>query len=450
MKINRLQSFCIWLIMFAISMQLKAQENKHPNIILILADDLGYGDLSCLGGKDVLTPNIDLIAKRGIQFTNFYANSTVCSPTRASLLSGKYPDMVGVPGVIRQEKKDSWGKLKEGIELLPAILKKSNYHTALIGKWHLGYQSPDLPNDRGFDQFKGFLGDMMDDYYTHLRGGVNWMRHNKTTINPTGHATDIFTQWTIEYLNERKNQAPPFFLYLSYNAPHFPIQPPAEYLEKVKTRIPGADDKRARNIALVEHMDYAIGQIVKTLKENGQLKNTLIIFSSDNGGSLPHAQSNGELNGGKQNMLEGGIKVPFFMYWENQIKQGSKSDQLSMTMDILPTLADIAGIKTDQQIDGISLMPFMQKETSDVKRTVFWVRREGGAYNGQSYYAARKGNMKILQNQPFEPFVLYDLSKDPFEKNPMDPKDHSEGLLLKKSLMEHIQLSGRVPWQQPN
>ena len=436
-----------FLLVFMIT-DLHAQENKRPNILLILADDLGYGDLSCLGGKDVLTPNIDQLANKGLQFINFYANSTVCSPSRASLLSGKYPDMVGVPGVIRQEKKDSWGYLSEGVELLPSILQKNNYHTALIGKWHLGFKQPNLPNDRGFQLFKGFLGDMMDDYYTHRRGGINWMRQNETTIDPPGHATDLFTQWTIEYLNERKKQSSPFFLYLAFNAPHFPIQPPSEYLKKVKERIPGIDEKRAMNIALVEHMDHGIGQILKTLGENGQLSNTLIIFSSDNGGSLPHSQSNGNLNGGKQDMLEGGIKVPLFMYWEDHIKEGSKQDQLAIMMDIFPTIAEIAGAKIAQQPDGISLMPFIRQKELNQERTLFWIRREGGNYNGQSYYAARKGNIKILQNQPFEPFVLYDLSKDPLEKNPMDPKNFPEGQLLKKALMEHIQASGKIPWQK--
>lgn len=426
---------------------LHAQESQNPNIIIILADDLGYGDLSCLGAKDVNTPNIDQLAAKGIQFTQFYANSTVCSPSRASLLSGRYPDLVGVPGVIRQEKNDSWGYLKEDVALLPSLLKRKNYHTALIGKWHLGYRFPNLPNDKGFDHFKGFLGDMMDDYYTHLRGGINWMRWNEKTIDPAGHATDLFTQWSIDYLNERKNEKRPFFLYLAFNAPHFPIQPPKEILEKVKTRNPGVDEKRAKNIALVEHMDEGIGKILRELKANGQLNNTLIIFSSDNGGSLPHAQSNGNLNGGKQDMLEGGIRVPLFLHWKDHFPEGEIREQVAMLMDIFPTIADLMGLGSDLKIDGISLMPFIKNKTAHSDRTVFWVRREGGIYNGQSYYAARKGDIKILQNQPFEPFVLYDLSKDPLEKHPMTPKDHPEGTQLRRSLMEHIQASGKIPWQ---
>jgi arylsulfatase A-like enzyme len=141
--------------------------------------------------------------------------------------------------------------------------------------------------------------------------------------------------------------------------------------------------------------------------------------------------------------------VPLFLFWDDHFKAG-KRNQLSIMMDIFPTITDIAKVETQTGKDGISLMPFIQNEKADPERTLFWVRREGGNYNGQSYYAVRKGNIKILQNQPFEPFQLFDLSKDPFEKNPIDPKDHPQGPLLKKSLMEHIQLSGRVPWQQPN
>ena len=150
-----------------------------PNVLLILVDDLGYGDLSIQGAKDMRTPNIDNLANAGLKLTNFYANSTVCSPSRASLLTGQYPDLVGVPGVIRQFENENWGYLKHDATLLPKTLKSSGYETAMIGKWHLGLEAPNLPNDRGFDFFKGFLADMMDDYYTHLRGGVNWILSHK-------------------------------------------------------------------------------------------------------------------------------------------------------------------------------------------------------------------------------------------------------------------------------
>jgi arylsulfatase A-like enzyme len=447
-KISLFFNLLILLQCYAVA---QSTTTSKPNIIFILADDLGYADLSFTGGKDVRTPHIDALASKGMFLKNFYANSTVCSPSRAALLTGKYPDLVGVPGVIRQQEKDSWGYLKEDAILLPAVLKKSGYQTAIIGKWHLGFEKPNIPNHKGFDQFKGFLGDMMDDYYTHRRDGINWMRENEKEIDPKGHATDLFTDWAIDYVVEKNKSTSPFFLYLAYNAPHFPIQPPVEFLEKVKQREPDATESRAKNIALVEHLDASIGKLMATLEASGQMNNTIIVFSSDNGGSLPHGQSNGTLNGGKQDMLEGGIKVPAVVAWKDKIKAGSSSDQLALLMDLFPTLANIGGASIEHPINGINLTAVLKGGAPiQTDRTVYWMRREGGQHNGLAYYAARKGIVKILQNNPFEPFKGYDLERDPLEKNPINPKDHEQFKALKYSLQEHIRASGKVPWQQPN
>jgi len=446
-------TFLFSLLMVFLQFNAAAQSSiaSKPNIIFILADDLGYADLSFTGGKDVKTPHIDALAAKGIFLKNCYANSTVCSPSRAALLTGLYPDLVGVPGVIRQQEKDSWGYLKKDAILLPAVLKKSGYQTAIIGKWHLGFDKPNIPNSKGFDQFKGFLGDMMDDYYTHRREGINWMRENEKEIDPKGHATDLFTDWAIDYVVEKNKSTAPYFLYLAYNAPHFPIQPPAEFLDKVKQREPDATESRAKNIALVEHLDTSIGKLMATLEASGQMNNTIIVFSSDNGGSLPHGQSNGTLNGGKQDMLEGGIKVPAVVVWKDKIKAGGSSDQLALLMDFFPTLANIAGASVEHKVNGINLTPVL-KGTGSIQtdRTVYWMRREGGQHNGLAYYAARKENVKILQNNPFEAFKGYDLDKDPLEKNPINTNDHELFKALKLSLQEHIRASGKIPWQEPN
>lgn len=447
------KTFLFFQLMMFLQFNAVAQSTiaSKPNIIFILADDLGYADLSFTGGKDVKTPHIDALAAKGIFLKNCYANSTVCSPSRAALLTGKYPDLVGVPGVIRQQQKDSWGYLKEDAILLPAVLKKSGYQTAIIGKWHLGFDKPNIPNSKGFDQFKGFLGDMMDDYYTHRRDGINWMRENEKEIDPKGHATDLFTDWAIDYVVEKNKSTAPYFLYLAYNAPHSPIQPPAEFLDKVKQREPDATVLRAKNIALVEHIDASIGKLMATLEASGQMNNTIIVFSSDNGGSLPHGQSNGTLNGGKQDMLEGGIKVPAVVVWKDKIKAGSSSNQLALLMDFFPTLANIAGASVEHKVNGINLTPVL-KGTGSIQtdRTVYWMRREGGQHNGLAYYAARKGNVKILQNNPFEAFKGYDLERDPLEKNPINTKDNELFKALKFSLQEHIRASGKIPWQKPN
>lgn len=442
-------SIFVLLLIKSNFIQCQPSKSLLPNIVCIFVDDLGYGDLSWQGAKDLLTPNIDGIAKEGITFTNFYANSTVCSPSRASLLSGKYPDMVGVPGVIRQNIKNSWGYLDTKTELIPQVLKEKNYHTAIIGKWHLGLSSPNIPNDRGFDYFKGFLGDMMDDYWTHLRGGKNWMRINHEIINPEGHATDIFTDWTIEYLESRKEESKPFFLYLAYNAPHFPIQPPEEYLEKVKEREKNISDKRAKNVAFIEHLDFCIGRVMKSLEETGLIENTLLVFTSDNGGALRYEQSNGILRGGKQDMYEGGIKVPAFMLWKNKIQPGSTSNNFGMHMDLFPTFCDIAGIKNSTAIDGISLLPSILSENQETNnRFVFWVRREGGVYGGQVYYAARYGDYKILQNSPYEPIQYFNIKDDPKEENLLKRSDHKEFNALHLELQDHIRKSGSIPWQE--
>src|SRR3569623_2087799 len=186
-----------------------------PNIVVILADDLGRGDYSAFGTRDIRTPNIDRLFREGVTWDNFYASCPVCSPTRAALLSGCYPDRVGVPGVIRDVPKDSWGWLDPRCTLLPSHLQKAGYHSAIVGKWHLGLESPNTPLDRGFDHFHGFLGDMMDDYWTHLRNGHNFMRKEREVITPEGHATDLFTNWACDYLAERSKHAEPFFLYLA-------------------------------------------------------------------------------------------------------------------------------------------------------------------------------------------------------------------------------------------
>jgi arylsulfatase A-like enzyme len=419
-----------------------------PNIIFILADDLGYGDLSVQGGKDIQTPNIDKLFNEGIRFSNFYANCTVCSPTRASLMTGRYPDMVGVPGVIRTHESDSWGYFLPDAITLPDMLKKAGYQTAIIGKWHLGLETPNLPNERGFDLFHGFLGDMMDDYWTHRRQGKNYMRLNETEIDPQGHATDLFSDWTIDYILKKGKDDAPFFMYLAYNAPHAPIQPPEEWLDKVKKREGSIDNKRAKYVALVEQMDAGIGQVIETLKESGQYENTIIIFSSDNGGDLGTGASNGSLRGGKQNMYEGGIKSPTCMVWKGTIKPGTVSNSLGLTMDFFPTLCAIAGVTISHEIDGIDLMPVImgeKKETDD--RMVYFMRREGVNYGGLCYYAARQGVYKLVQNSPYEKLQLFNIESDPQEKSPLDI-NLDQFKELKYGLSQHIRKAGAIRWQK--
>jgi len=420
----------------------------RPNILMILVDDLGYGDLACYGAKDIQSPNIDRLVASGVRFDNFYANCPVCSPTRAALLTGRYPDIAGVPGVIRTHIKNNWGYLDPRAITLPQLLKKAGYHTAIVGKWHLGLASPNTPNERGFDHFHGFLGDMMDDYYNHRRHGYNYMRLDEKQIDPEGHATDLFTRWACDYITQHARSTRPFFLYLAYNAPHTPIQPPPDWLEKVKKRLPGLADRRARLVALIEHLDYGIGQVLSALEESGQSQNTLVIFTSDNGGQLAVGADNGPLRGGKQDMYEGGIRVPACAAWPGKIKPGSRSDRVALTMDLYPTICDAAGAQIDHPIDGRTILPtLLGKDQPRIDRYLFWVRREGGRYGGRAYYAARFGDFKLVQNSPFEPLELYNLKDDPKEQRPLGQK-HKMYNQLFSALRDHIIEAGAVGWQR--
>ena len=451
----RLFQFILLVQLSLLTLESKGQDElksqKNPNILIILTDDLGYHDVSYYGTADVQTPNIDALARSGMRFDQFLTNSPVCAPTRASLLSGKYPDRVGVPGLIRFHPENNWGYLDPKAVLLPQKLKEANYHTAHIGKWNLGLESPNLPNEKGFDLFHGWLEDMMDDYVTKRRHGMNFMRRNGETIDPPGHATDIFTDWAVSYISEQARDAKPFFLYLSYNAPHFPVQPPKDWLDRVNQRVPGLPEKRAKLIAFIEHLDDRIGKVIASLKETGQYENTIILFTSDNGGHLPDLANNGPLRDGKQSMYEGGLRVPMLVSWPGRISPGSVSNQLNISMDIFPTLLELVGVPLPDKINGRSfLRTLLGNAMMEEERVVYFTRREGGLnYGGKAYHALRKGDWKLLQNSPFQPMELYNLKEDPFEKNNLIKTQPEVVKELNQLLMVHIQEGGKTPWQKP-
>ena len=422
---------------------------QQPNIVLIVADDLGYGDLSSYGAEDLHSPALDSLAASGIRFTQFYANSPVCSPTRASLLSGRYPPLAGVPGVIRTHESNNWGNLAQNIELLPEKLRHRGYHTAMMGKWHLGLNAPQRPVDRGFDHFEGFLGDMMDDYYNHRRHGINYMRRGEEVIYPEGHATDLFTDWAVHYIESRPVSTAPFFLYLAYNAPHTPIQPPEEWVTKVQQREGGIDEARAKLVALIEHMDHGIGKVMTALKENGFYDNTLVIFVSDNGGQLNVGARNGPLRDGKGTVYEGGIRVPAIASWPGSIAPGTTSDALLTTMDIYPTLLEAARARITQFIDGTSFLgSLLGGPAPDPNRLLFFSRREGGLrFGGKTIEAVRQGPWKLLQNSPYAPLELYNLERDPLETTDLSSAEPDVFRRLAAELRQYVQEAGSVPWQ---
>ncbi len=442
----------ILIVMSGSHQQAQSADRSPPNIIVILADDLGRGDYSAFGTKDIRTPSIDRLCHEGLTFNNFYASSCVCSPTRAALLTGCYPDRVGVPGVIRHTPENSWGYLAPTATLLPQVLKSVGYHSAIVGKWHLGLTSPNTPTERGFDFFHGFLGDMMDDYLTHRRGGQNFMRRNQEVIDPPGHATDLFTDWACEYLTERGTSSnQPFFLYLAYNAPHDPIQPPSEWLAKVRQREPNMAAHRTALVALIEHMDAGIGRVLNTLDQLKLADNTLVFFTSDNGGILGHGANNGPWRSEKQHMYEGGLRVPAVARWPNHIPTGQHTDRVAVTMDLFATAAEAAGIKAFSNIDGVSFLPtLLGQPQATPQRDLYFVRREGGpAYGGKTIEALIRGDWKLLQDSPFAPLELYNLKTDSNETTNLATREKKIFNDLSAALRQHIQRGGEVSWQQP-
>lgn len=422
----------------------------RPNFLIILTDDLGFGDVSYHGAPDVQTPHIDRLAQEGMKFTTMRANCTVCSPTRAALMTGRYADRVGVPGVIRTHPDNSWGYLDPSVPTIADHLRDVGYHTAIVGKWHLGLDSPNTPNERGFDFFHGFLGDMMDSYWHHRRHDQNYLRLNEQPLEAEGHATDLFTDWARDYLRERSEQPDrPFFLYLAYNAPHFPIEPPESWLERVQQREPQLEPLRAKNVAFVEHLDDCIGRVMETLRETGLDENTLVAFTNDNGGSIPHGQSNLPWRGGKQSHYDGGLRVPFVVRWPAQIPGDSTSDYPGLLFDLFPTCLELAGATLPEDLDSVSLLPALRGEAIPGPRELYFVRREGGVHGGKSYEALIRGDWKLLQNDPFSPLELYNLKDDPQETTDRIQDHPAMARELLAAMRRHIQRGGRVPWQAP-
>lgn len=413
---------------------------RKPNLILIYMDDMGYGDIGCFGSTKNRTPILDQMAREGRRFTDFYVTSGVCTPSRSSLLTGCYPRRLNMH-IDQNNKWVLFPNARKGLNpeetTVAELLKKQGYATTCIGKWHLGDQPEFLPTNHGFDSYFGIP-------YSNDMGRKNiplpLLRDDKVIEAPVAQSpvTRRYTDEAVKFI--KANREKPFFLYLPHTSVHLPLFPGEDFKGK------SANGKYGD---WIEEVDACTGVILQTLRDEKLDQDTLVIFTSDNGGSIPHAQSNLPLRGGKQDHWEGGIRVPTCVVWPGKIPAGKRSNTPGMTMDFLPTLAKLAGLKVGHEIDGQSLAPVWTKGAAgDPDRTMIWVRREGNMrYQGRAYYAIRQGNWKLLQNSPFEPMVLIDLKTDPYEKNPL-PAEGKIAKELRSKLMQHIQKSGSIPWQR--
>ena len=412
---------------------------RKPDIILILADDLGAADLSSFGSPDIHSPNIDSIARRGIRFTQCYANGPECSPTRSALLTGRYQHRFGGlecaigNGNIGRYDEAAWLAARGELGLpateisLPRILKQNGYDTACFGKWHLGYLDKFLPRRHGFDQYFGILGGGAD-YFTHKEENGNMtLYRNEKPEDRKGYLTDLFADEAIAWLKRRTEK--PFFLYVPFNAPHVPIQDPDGFDAKLGTA-PTLKLTRPVYVKMVERMDKRIGGILRQLRDMGRDGNTIVIFLSDNGGD-PNGD-NGTLRGRKSSTWEGGIRVPGMMQWPGKIPAGKVTPQVTLSMDLMPTLLSAAGIKppAGTKFDGIDLMPVLTGVKSPISRTVFWRGRR--AENIRK--AVRDGSWKLVDDNGKQ--ELHDLSTDEIEQKDLLHAQPERAALLRRKLAD--------------
>jgi arylsulfatase A-like enzyme len=343
-------------------------ENK-PNIIIILADDLGYGDIGVYGCTDIPTPNIDALARNGVMCTSGYVSCSQCAPSRAGLLSGRYQNEFGREA---NEEIDAQG-IPSGINLFGDYMKKAGYLTGMVGKWHLGEMEGSHPLERGFDYFFGFLGGGSFYFPPGNEESINKIYEGTQRAIVTNYLTDAFGDKAVSFINTAADR--PFFLYLSFNAPHTPLQAPQEYIDKFGHI---ADPERKIYAGMVSSMDDNIAKVMDALKEKGIEENTLVFFLSDNGGPKPvgkakNGSSNTPLRGYKGDILEGGVRVPFIAQWEGGIPAGTIIDSPVFSLDLIPTAMAFAGISPDPAsgLDGKNILPILRGD-EESEREMTW------------------------------------------------------------------------------
>ena len=435
---------------------------RKPNIIYILADDLGYGDLGCYGQKVIKTPNLDRMAAEGIRFTRHYSGSTVCAPSRSALLQGRHTGHIYVRGngslQMRRDPLDP---------IFPAALQKAGYHTALIGKSGLGCNTDDaaLVLDKGFDFFFGFTSHTAAHFYypPFLWRNTTKVKYPSNTLHEGDHySPTVITKEALKYLEEQKDG--PFFLHLSLQIPHASLRALEEWKKKYRPILKETlrperkghphysyeREPKTTFAAMISHMDHNVGLLLKKLKELGIAEDTLVMFASDNGAMregghrIENFDSSGELRGGKRDLYEGGIRVPMIAWWPGTIESGRTSDHPSAFWDISPTVRELAGAEAQKDTDGLSLVPtLIGKGTQKEHDSLYWEFFEGGGKR-----AIIKGPWKLIlfkTNQAENPKAeLYHLGRDPAEKKDLAQKNSGKVAEL-TTLMDSV----RTPSENP-
>ena len=411
-----------------------AQSPSRPNVVLIITDDMGWADIGSYGAPDAKTPNIDSLARDGVKLTDFYANGVVCSPTRAALISGRYPQRYGLETPLPNEggPGSERGLIANGWSLAQ-LLKGSGYTTALIGKWHLGYAAEQSPNAHGFDYFFGMKSGYHD-YYTHNAGnGKPDLWENDRSIEVPGYMTDLITDRAVRFIEQSASR--PFFVDVAYNAPHWPYQvpdkpsvAPGNARHVMPNEVP--TNTRAEYVAMVERMDRGVGEVLRALDRLKLSSNTIVIFTNDNGGEW--LSNNGPLFNRKSTVWEGGIRVPALIRWPGRIPAGKVSGQVGATMDLTASVLAATGTRLpeDARLDGIDLFPVVEGRAQPIVRTVFWRSIVGNRLQR----AVRRGDLKLVidGNNTF----VFDIRADPSERHDLAAKRQDVANELRSALAD--------------
>lgn len=440
-----------WSIIPVICTTITAQSSVNvPNIVFILADDMGWKDLHCYGNTFNETPNIDSLANSGIQFSQAYSASPVSSPTRASILTGKHPAQLKITNFMGGFRSDpnspclpafTQQELKNSEVTIAELLKSKGYTTAMVGKWHLGERDSVAPWMQGFD-FTRMIGKNGLNYYNYSIYMDSYK--NEFVDHGTDYLTDKLTEYGVQFIKSNKEK--PFFLYLAYSAPHVMIIPKPEKIAKYMMKYE-ADKQHASNpyyAAMVESLDEGIGKIVQTLKNAGLLDNTLIVFTSDNGGVGtnelgPTPTSMAPLRKWKGFVYEGGIRVPAIMSWKDKIPTHSNSEHYFSTTDYLPTMAEIAGInKLPDSLSGKSLLPIMLHPENRINQndTLFWHYPHFSNQGGRPSSAVRCSDYKLIENLETNQVELFNLKNDICELHDLSSELKYKSLIMKNMLYE--------------
>ena len=392
--------------------QQPADAPSRPNVLLIITDDVGYGDIGSYGAPDIKTPNIDSLARDGVRFTDFYANGPSCSPTRAALMTGRYQQRYAIEIPLPTGSTVETGLTATG-RSLPQLLKTNGFATGLIGKWHLGYKPQHSPNLHGFEYFFGYKSGYID-YYTHTGGdGEPDLFENETPVKADGYMTDLITQRSVKFIEEHAGK--PFFLDVSYSAAHWPYQRPdmpSKAQGNARHMQPQDADTstRADYVAILERADRGIGELLRTLERLNLARNTIVIFTNDNGGEW--LSRNAPLFHRKLTLWEGGIRVPAIVRWPGRIPANQVTDQVGITMDLTASILAATGTMApaDVKHEGIDLFPILEGKAPKAERTLFW------RTTGQSpQRAVRQGDWKLLVDGG--KVMVFNLKEDLGERN---------------------------------